>query len=63
MERAIGDRFNHYNSTLEVVELKDKICNNCFYYESNCFKVRGVRGSCSAKYRSDNRGVYFKEIK
>lgn len=63
MERAIGDRFNHYNSTLEVVEFKDKICNNCFYYESNCFKVREVRGSCSAKYRSDNRGVYFKEIK
>jgi hypothetical protein len=68
MERKIGDRFEWWGKTLEVVEAVENfpafnICDNCCFNTEVCDGLKKIRGECIAENRADNKDVYFKEIK
>jgi hypothetical protein len=68
MERKIGDRFEWWGKTLEVVEAVENfpafnICDNCCFNAEVCHELKKIRGECIAENRADNKDVYFIEIK
>ena len=62
MERKIGDIFEYFGTTLEVV--KSDECNNCYFNHNGCFSERltSITGICADWARSDETSVSFKEI-
>lgn len=55
MEHAIGERI-----TLEVVEVKERTCNGCFFQKFyDCYEI----GKCWDSFRTDNKNIIYKEIK
>ena len=66
MERKIGEIFNYYGTTIEVVEQSiEDACAGC-YFNSNfmciCYADRDRVGECSCIRRTDKKDVIFKEI-
>lgn len=64
MERKIGEQFDYNGVTLEVAEdTNGNYCGDCYFLNNCVFKLINKTGNCSAKIRSDNRSVHFKEVK
>ena len=55
MERPVGDIFEYYGTTLEVVESYH--CSGCYFFktplECGYSKVRGIIGHCGMPFRED----------
>lgn len=61
MERKIGDIFEYFGTTLEVVESEE--CECCYFYYNGCFeRYTAITGVCPDWARTDNKCVLFKEI-
>lgn len=61
MERRIGEQFKYEGVTLEVAEMGNHNCEECFFFEEPhafCNKMM-----CSMFERADYTDVYFKEVK
>ena len=59
----IGTIFT-YNGIKYKVCKDDKslICNECAFNGRDCDNLNHIRGFCSATYRTDHIGVYYKQI-
>ena len=64
-ERKIGEKFDYYGKTLEVVETKSDTCYQCCFKEETgrCSRIKSKTGVCDAHKRSDRRPVIFVEVK
>ena len=63
MEREIGDIFEYFGTTLEVVENEECDCEGCYFYYNGCFERQtAITGVCPDWARSDKTSVSFKEI-
>ena len=60
MERKIGDIFEYFGTTLEVVE--DKECDDCYFYYDCMERLTHITGVCVDWARSDKKCISFKEI-
>ena len=61
MERKIGDIFEYFGTTLEVVESEE--CKDCYFRGNGCFeRLTPITGVCVDWARSDKKCVSFKEI-
>lgn len=61
MEREIGDIFEYFGTTLEVV--KSDECDNCYFNCNGCSeRLSSITGICADWARSDETSVSFKEI-
>ena len=60
MERKIGDIFEYFGTTLEVVEYKE--CDDCYFYHDCMERLTHITGLCFWLVRSDKKSVSFKEI-
>ena len=61
MEREIGDIFEYFGTTLEVV--KSDECDNCYFNCNGCSeRLTFITGICVDWARSDKNCVSFKEI-
>ena len=61
MEREIGDIFEYFGTTLEVV--KSDECDNCYFNHNGCSqRFTAITGVCPDWARSDETSVSFKEI-
>ena len=64
-ERKIGEKFDYYGKTLEVVETKSDTCYQCCFKEETgrCSRIKSKTGVCDMHKRSDRRPVIFMEVK
>ena len=64
-ERKIGEKFDYYGNTLEVVETKSDTCYQCCFKEETgrCSRIKSKTGLCDMHKRSDRRPVIFMEVK
>lgn len=64
-ERKIGEKFDYYGKTLEVVETKSDTCYQCCFKEETgrCSRIKTKTGVCDTIKRSDRRPVIFVEVK
>ena len=64
-ERKIGETFDYYGKTLEVVETKSDTCYQCCFKEETgrCSRIKTKTGVCDMHKRSDRRPVIFVEVK
>ena len=64
-ERKIGEKFDYYGKTLEVVETKSDTCYQCCFKEETgrCSRIKSKTGVCDMIKRSDRRPVIFVEVK
>ena len=64
-ERKIGETFDYYGKTLEVVETKSDTCYQCCFKEETgrCSRIKSKTGLCDMHKRSDRRPVIFVEVK
>ena len=64
-ERKIGEKFDYYGKTLEVVETKSDTCYQCCFKEETgrCSRIKSKTGVCDMIKRSDRRPVIFMEVK
>ena len=64
-ERKIGEIFDYYGKTLEVVETKTDTCYQCCFKEEpcRCSKNKSKIGECATIKRTDRRPVIFVEVK
>ena len=64
-ERKIGEKFDYYGKTLEVVETKSDTCYQCCFKEETgrCSRIKSKTGLCDMHKRSDRRPVIFVEVK
>ena len=61
MEREIGDIFEYFGTTLEVV--KSDECDNCYFNHNGCSqRFTAITGVCPDWARSDETSVSFKEV-
>ena len=60
MEREIGDIFEYFGTTLEVVESEE--CGDCYFYHDCMQRLTHITGPCAWLVRSDGKSVSFKEI-
>ena len=45
MERKIGEIFEYFGTTLEVVENEECDCEGCYFYYNGCFEPPSACGS------------------
>ena len=57
MERKIGDIFEYFGTTLEVVE--DKECDDCYFYHDCMERLTHITGLCFWLVRSDKKKRFF----
>lgn len=64
-ERKIGEKFDYYGKTLEVVQTKSDTCYQCCFKEETgrCSQIKTKTGVCDTIKRSDRRPVIFMEVK
>lgn len=64
-ERKIGEKFDYYGKTLEVVQTKSDTCYQCCFKEETgrCSQIKSKTGVCDMIKRSDRRPVIFIEVK
>ena len=64
-ERKIGEKFDYYGKTLEVVETKSDTCYQCCFKEETgrCSRIKTKTGVCDMHKRTDRRPVIFMEVK
>lgn len=66
MERKIGEIFNYYGTTIEVVEQSiEDACAGCYFnsiFMCNCYADHDIVGECSCIRRTDKKDVCFKEF-
>ena len=64
-ERKIGEKFDYYGKTLEVVQTKSDTCYQCCFKEETgrCSRIKSKTGVCDMIKRSDRRPVIFVEVK
>lgn len=64
-ERKIGEKFDYYGKTLEVVETKSDTCYQCCFKEETgrYSRIKSKTRVCDAHKRSDRRPVIFVEVK
>lgn len=64
-ERKIGEKFDYYGKTLEVVQTKSDTCYQCCFKEETgrCSRIKSKTRVCDMIKRSDRRPVIFVEVK
>lgn len=64
MEREIGEQFYINEKLYEVIEEHSHSnCKGCAFAPNLCLIIKQQTGCCSSLFRSDNKGVIFKQIK
>jgi len=68
MERQIGDKFlTPEGVELEVVEVKDNGCEECYYWASypinDCVRRTRIGGYCSPHIRVNKKSIIFRKVK
>ena len=64
-EHKIGETFQYQNVVLEVVECKNHLCDDCYFYDGELCVVRKKDKSlepCTAIAREDKTNIRFKQV-